>query len=97
MSNIFDQFDTAKATQSQPQEPQGQPQTKNIFDQFDTKQSGQVQPKSLQNQPQTKNIFDQFDALNLVMFSTSLTHQYNLSKLYSNLNSSKKTLVGGMT
>lgn len=63
MSNIFDQFDTAKATQSQPQEPQGQPQTKNIFDQFDTKQSGQVQPKSLQNQPQTKNIFDQFDAL----------------------------------
>lgn len=57
MSNIFDQFDTAKATQSQPQEPQGQPQTKNIFDQFDSKE--QVGQKE---DPQSKNIFDQFDA-----------------------------------
>ena len=57
MSNIFDQFDTAKAKQSQPQEPQGQPQTKNIFDQFDSKE--QVGQKE---DPQSKNIFDQFDA-----------------------------------
>jgi len=62
MSNIFDQFDTAKATQSQPQEPQGQPQTKNIFDQFDSNQAGKNQSESLQNQAQSKNIFDQFDA-----------------------------------
>jgi hypothetical protein len=62
MSNIFDQFDTAKVTQ-------GQPQTKNIFDQFDAKQPGQSQPQATQGQPQatqgqpqSKNIFDQFDA-----------------------------------
>ena len=86
MSNIFDQFDTAKATQSQPQEPQGQPQTKNIFDQFDSKEQVGQKAKirslktssiNLMQSSQTKTSHKPRKVRrNQKTYSTSLMHQH---------------------